>query len=304
MENFGIDINKDFGRFKNNFFIGFTLQEFLCIIAALIICAVIILPLAFIFHVDLMIAGYLGMGPAVVIIYCGFYEKAGLTFVEYRQKTKALKEMKKLHYESEESMETLMLIMEEEQAEAQKRLQELDASGKKKIKRKKVFKIAVCTIGLLAVFAMAAVFAFHGVKKAVKNREISNGKKEQMAEQMKKSAAETETAASSTAVTTTAEEKRVKTTVTTEQKSVTKANASEEKSAVEKPSQKTYETTVTSRQKQKTAVSSGTRQKKKSDKTKTTAKKKKTSPSTTAKRKTTESTKKENNEFQVDYNTN
>lgn len=311
MENISIEINKDFGRFKNNFFIGFTLQEFLCIIVALIVCAVIILPLALILHVDLIIAGYLGMGPAVIIIYCGFYEKEGLTFFEFRQKTKALKGMKRLCYESEESMETLMLLMEEEQQEVQKRLQEIDAFDKKTMKRKKAFQKAFCMIGLLVVSAVAAVFAFHGVKKAVKSQETFNGKKEQMAEQMKKkeSTEKVVTTPSSVTVMTTAATtttaKKKKATTEREQESVVKAETSKKQSVTVKASQKARTAKVaTTQQKKESSVSSGTRKKKKRSETKSTAKRKNTSHSTTEKKNTTESVKNESNEFQVDYSIN
>lgn len=304
MEHFSIEINKDFGNFKNNFALGYTLSEWVCIISALIICAIVILPLTLILHVDIMIAGYAGLIPAVTILYCGFYKKAGLSFREYHQKLNALKEMKNLHYESNESIENLMIIMEEEQKEAERILKEANIANEKKRSGVSILKKAVCAVFVIIAVGIATITTFH----VVKNHEMSKIKKEQIANEMqekeKKIIKETASKPTTTAVSKKTTEKKetlktasaTKKETTTEKKETVSSSssvASSRSSTSARSTTQERKSYVTKTKKKKTRINTAN---KKTAERKTSA--------TTAKKKKTTTERKEDSGFQVEYNTN
>ena len=61
MEHISIEINKDFGRYKHNFFLGYTLSECFFFFLGGLCCVLIILPLGLLLHIDLFIAGWCGV---------------------------------------------------------------------------------------------------------------------------------------------------------------------------------------------------------------------------------------------------
>lgn len=207
MEHISIEINKDFGGFKNNFCLGFTLTETLCILFATLCCGATVLPLCVLLHVDVFIAGYIGMIPTGLILFFGFYKKSGMDAKEYFAKSKALKKMKKLHYESEENPENIIMLMEEEK-EKQERTDVKDTQDSWNLtitKYKKRAKIAFGAIVVTMFLCAAGMSAFHFVK----NKELSNIKKSEISTEITKKESK-ETSKSSTEIITT--EKTVSTT--------------------------------------------------------------------------------------------
>lgn len=95
MEHISIEINKDFGRYKHNFFLGYTLSECFFFFLGGLCCVLIILPLGLLLHIDLFIAGWCGVIPASAIIYIGNHQRNGMSEMEYQKKMYALKKMKK-----------------------------------------------------------------------------------------------------------------------------------------------------------------------------------------------------------------
>ena len=67
MEHISIEINKDFGRYKHNFFLGYTLSECFFFFLGGLCCVLIILPLGLLLHIDLFITGWCGVIPASAI---------------------------------------------------------------------------------------------------------------------------------------------------------------------------------------------------------------------------------------------
>ena len=129
MEHISIEINKDFGRYKHNFFLGYTLSECFFFFLGGLCCVLIILPLGLLLHIDLFIAGWCGVIPASAIIYIGNHQRNGMSEMEYQKKMYALKKMKKLTYQSEETQESVLEILEEEIS--MKKAQENDISNTK-----------------------------------------------------------------------------------------------------------------------------------------------------------------------------
>ena len=208
MEHISIEINKDFGGFKNNFFLGFTLTETLCIMFATLCCGATVLPLCLLLHIDVFIAGYIGMVPTGFILFLGFYKKNGMDAKEYFAKSKALKNMKKLHYESEENPENIIMLMEEEeqvQSAAKDTKDTQDSWNLAITKYKKRAKIAFGAIVVTMFLCAAGMFAFHFVK----NKELSNIKKSEISTEITKKESK-KTSKSSTEIMTT--EKTVSTT--------------------------------------------------------------------------------------------
>ena len=80
-------------------------------------------------HIDLFIAGWCGVIPASAIIYIGNHQRNGMSEMEYQKKMYALKKMKKLTYQSEETQESVLEILEEEIS--MKKAQENDIPKKK-----------------------------------------------------------------------------------------------------------------------------------------------------------------------------
>lgn len=77
-------------------------------------CVLIILPLGLLLHIDLFITGWCGVIPASAIIYIGNHQRNGMSEMEYQKKMYELKKMKKLTYQSEETQESVLEILEEE----------------------------------------------------------------------------------------------------------------------------------------------------------------------------------------------
>lgn len=199
MEHISIEINKDFGGFKNNFCLGFTLTETLCIMFATLCCGATVLPLCLLLHIDVFIAGYIGMVPTGFILFLGFYKKNGMDAKEYFAKSKALKNMKKLHYESEENPENIIMLMKEEeqvQSAAKDTKDTQDSWNLAITKYKKRAKIAFGAIVVTMFLCAAGMFAFHFVK----NKELSNIKKSEISTEITKKESK-ETSKSSTELT-------------------------------------------------------------------------------------------------------
>ena len=114
MEHISIEINKDFGRYKHNFFLGYTLSECFFFFLGGLCCVLIILPLGLLLHIDLFIAGWCGVIPASAIIYIGTINEMECLKWNIRKKMYALKKMKQLTYQSEETQESVLEILEEE----------------------------------------------------------------------------------------------------------------------------------------------------------------------------------------------
>lgn len=213
MEHISIEINKDIGGIKNNFFLGFTLTETLCIVLATICCGAIVLPLCLLFHVDIFIAGYIGMIPTGFILFLGFYKKNGMDAKEYFAKSKALKKMKKLHYESEENPENIIMLMEEEKQERTGVKDTQDSLNLTITKYKKRAKIAFGAIVVTMFLCAVGMSAFHFVK----NKESSNIKKSEISteitkkESKKTSKSSTEIMTTEKTVSTTKKEKKMET---------------------------------------------------------------------------------------------
>lgn len=129
MEHISIEINKDFGRYKHNFFLGYTLSECFFFFLGGLCCVLIILPLGLLLHIDLFITGWCGVIPASAIIYIGNHQRNGMSEMEYQKKMYELKKMKKLTYQSEETQESVLEILEEEIS--MKKAQENDIPKKK-----------------------------------------------------------------------------------------------------------------------------------------------------------------------------
>ena len=303
MEHISIEINKDFGGFKNNFCLGFTLTETLCILFATLCCGATVLPLCVLLHVDVFIAGYIGMIPTGLILFFGFYKKSGMDAKEYFAKSKALKKMKKLHYESEENPENIIMLMEEEK-EKQERTDVKDTQDSWNLtitKYKKRAKIAFGAIVVTMFLCAAGMSSFHFVK----NKELSKIKKSEISTEITKKESK-ETSKSSTEIMTT--EKTVSTTkkekkTETESRpsdSSTTARRSNSTETVTQRSETTQARTTTARRRTeaKTEKRRLTTEKRKS----MTEKKKPTKPKPSKPTKpATEKPNKPN--FNVDYNT-
>ena len=155
MEHISIEINKDFGRYKHNFFLGYTLSECFFFFLGGLCCVLIILPLGLLLHIDLFIAGWCGVIPASAIIYIGNHQRNGMSEMEYQKKMYALKKMKKLTYQSEETQESVLEILEEEIS--MKKAQENDIPKKKvKFPIQRMIKMAML-IGIVVGIFMTAM---------------------------------------------------------------------------------------------------------------------------------------------------
>lgn len=303
MEHISIEINKDFGGFKNNFFLGFTLTETLCIMFATLCCGATVLPLCLLLHIDVFIAGYIGMVPTGFILFLGFYKKNGMDAKEYFAKSKALKNMKKLHYESEENPENIIMLMEEEeqvQSAAKDTKDTQDSWNLAITKYKKRAKIAFGAIVVTMFLCAAGMFAFHFVK----NKELSNIKKSEISTEITKKESK-ETSKSSTELTVTTEKtisptKKEKKTENRPSDSLTTARRSNSTVTQKSETTQTRPTTAQPRPETKTEKKKPkpTTEKRKS----TTEKKKPTKPKPS--KPTKPATEKPKPNFNVDYDTN
>lgn len=173
MEHISIEINKDFGRYKHNFFLGYTLSECFFFFLGGLCCVLIILPLGLLLHIDLFIAGWCGVIPASAIIYIGNHQRNGMSEMEYQKKMYALKKMKKLTYQSEETQESVLEILEEEIS--MKKLQEHDIPKKKvKFPIQRMIKMAM-RIGIVVGIFMTAMTI---LPQKVKQKQEAEGKQE------------------------------------------------------------------------------------------------------------------------------
>ena len=155
MEHISIEINKDFGRYKHNFFLGYTLSECFFFFLGGLCCVLIILPLGLLLHIDLFITGWCGVIPASAIIYIGNHQRNGMSEMEYQKKMYELKKMKKLTYQSEETQESVLEILEEEIS--MKKAQENDIPKKKvKFPIQRMIKMAML-IGIVVGIFMTAM---------------------------------------------------------------------------------------------------------------------------------------------------
>lgn len=303
MEHISIEINKDFGGFKNNFFLGFTLRETLCIMFATLCCGATVLPLCLLLHIDVFIAGYIGMVPTGFILFLGFYKKNGMDAKEYFAKSKALKNMKRLHYESEENPENIIMLMEEEeqvQSAAKDTKETQDSWNLAITKYKKRAKIAFGAIVVTMFLCAAGMFAFHFVK----NKELSNIKKSEISTEITKKESK-ETSKSSTELTVTTEKtisptKKEKKTENRPSDSLTTARRSNSTVTQRSETTQARPTTAQSRPETKTEKKKPkpTSEKRKS----TTEKKKPTKPKPN--KPTKPATEKPKPNFNVDYDTN
>ena len=173
MEHISIEINKDFGRYKHNFFLGYTLSECFFFFLGGLCCVLIILPLGLLLHIDLFIAGWCGVIPASAIIYIGNHQRNGMSEMEYQKKMYALKKMKKLTYQSEETQESVLEILEEEIS--MKKAQENDIPKKKvKFPIQRMIKMAML-IGIVVGIFMTAMTI---LPQKVKQKQEAEGKQE------------------------------------------------------------------------------------------------------------------------------
>ena len=173
MEHISIEINKDFGRYKHNFFLGYTLSECFFFFLGGLCCVLIILPLGLLLHIDLFIAGWCGVIPASAIIYIGNHQRNGMSEMEYQKKMYALKKMKKLTYQSEETQESVLEILEEEIS--MKKAQENDIPKKKvKFPIQRMIKMAM-RIGIVVGIFMTAMTI---LPQKVKQKQEAEGKQE------------------------------------------------------------------------------------------------------------------------------
>ena len=173
MEHISIEINKDFGRYKHNFFLGYTLSECFFFFLGGLCCVLIILPLGLLLHIDLFIAGWCGVIPASAIIYIGNHQRNGMSEMEYQKKMYALKKMKKLTYQSEETQESALEILEEEIS--MKKAQENDIPRKKvKFPIQRMIKVAML-IGIVVGIFMTAMTI---LPQKVKQKQEAEGKQE------------------------------------------------------------------------------------------------------------------------------
>ena len=171
MEHISIEINKDFGRYKHNFFLGYTLSECFFFFLGGLCCVLIILPLGLLLHIDLFIAGWCGVIPASAIIYIGNHQRNGMSEMEYQKKMYALKKMKKLTYQSEETQESVLEILEEEIS--MKKAQENDIPKKKvKFPIQRMIKMAML-IGIVVGIFMTAMTI---LPQKVKQKQEAEGK--------------------------------------------------------------------------------------------------------------------------------
>ena len=173
MEHISIEINKDFGRYKHNFFLGYTLSECFFFFLGGLCCVLIILPLGLLLHIDLFIAGWCGVIPASAIIYIGNHQRNGMSEMEYQKKMYELKKMKKLTYQSEETQESVLEILEEEIS--MKKAQENDIPKKKvKFPIQRMIKMAML-IGIVVGIFMTAMTI---LPQKVKQKQEAEGKQE------------------------------------------------------------------------------------------------------------------------------
>ena len=173
MEHISIEINKDFGRYKHNFFLGYTLSECFFFFLGGLCCVLIILPLGLLLHIDLFIAGWCGVIPASAIIYIGNHQRNGMSEMEYQKKMYALKKMKKLTYQSEETQESVMEILDEKISI--KKAEENDIPKKKmKFPIQKMIKMAMLIGIVVGVFMTAMTI----LPQKIKQKQEADGKQE------------------------------------------------------------------------------------------------------------------------------
>lgn len=178
MEHISIEINKDFGRYKHNFFLGYTLSECFFFFLGALCCIFIILPMGLWFHVDLFIAGWCGVIPASAVIYIGNHQRDGMSEIEYQKKIYALRKMRQLPYSSEETKENILELLSEE-------IKTKEIQEKKKIKPRKsngskIVKIAITAGIFISMIALAFIIVPHKVKQ----KQVAEVKQEAMASQI------------------------------------------------------------------------------------------------------------------------
>ncbi len=113
------------------------------------------------------------MIPASAIIYIGNHQRNGMSEMEYQKKMYALKKMKKLTYQSEETQESVLEILEEEIS--MKKAQENDIPKKKvKFPIQRMIKMAML-IGIVVGIFMTAMTI---LPQKVKQKQEAEGKQE------------------------------------------------------------------------------------------------------------------------------
>lgn len=178
MEHISIEINKDFGRYKHNFFLGYTLSECFFFFLGALCCILIILPLGLWLHLDLFIAGWCGVIPASAIIYIGNHQRDGMSEIEYQKKIYALKKMKSLSYSSEETQEAILELLSEGIKQKEK---EENKEGKiRKINLSKIVKMTMS----IGVIIGAIVTTIMIVPHKVKQKQVAEVKQETIRSQV------------------------------------------------------------------------------------------------------------------------
>lgn len=312
MEHISIEINKDFGRYKHNFFLGYTLSECFFFFLGGLCCVLIILPLGLLLHIDLFITGWCGVIPASAIIYIGNHQRNGMSEMEYQKKMYALKKMKKLTYQSEETQESALEILEEEIS--MKKAQENDIPRKKvKFPIQRMIKMAML-IGIVVGIFMTAMTI---LPQKVKQKQEAEGKQEAIRTQvLSKEESEKEPTTRQQEKTTTEQKKQKK--EKQNKKSIDQSTRKTPK--VEKITRTRKETTTERRITRKeeteayrtrssqstTAVRKKSTQEKKTKPTKSTTYKKKkqeTATTTAEKKKTPSKVTNQESQFEIEYET-
>ena len=275
-------------------------------------CVLIILPLGLLLHIDLFIAGWCGVIPASAIIYIGNHQRNGMSEMEYQKKMYALKKMKQLTYQSEETQESVLEILEEEIS--MKKAKENDIPKKKvKFPIQRMIKMAML-IGIVVGIFMTAMTI---LPQKVKQKQEAEGKQEAIRTQvLSKEESEKEPTTKQQEKTTTEQKKQKKekqnkksidqsTTQTPKVEKITQTRkeTTTERRIIRKEETETYRTR--SRQ-STTAVRKKSTQEKKTKPTKSTTYKKKkqeTVTTTAEKKKTPSKVTNQESQFDIEYET-
>ena len=252
------------------------------------------------------------MIPASAIIYIGNHQRNGMSEMEYQKKMYALKKMKKLTYQSEETQESALEILEEEIS--MKKAQENDIPKKKvKFPIQRMIKMAML-IGIVVGIFMTAMTI---LPQKVKQKQEAEGKQEAIRTQvLSKEESEKEPTTKQQEKTTTEQKKQKK--EKQNKKSIDQSTRQTPK--VEKITQIRKETTTERRITRKeetetyrtrssqstTAVRKKSTQEKKTKPTKSTTYKKKkqeTATTTAEKKKTPSKVTNQESQFEIEYET-
>lgn len=95
-----VDINKDVGEYKSNFFMGFSLKQCVSVLVSAALCIGTVV--LFQDKIGLTASCYLSMPLAAPVCLNAFYNKNGMNFTEYVKKTWKSLMQKPLLYVSEE----------------------------------------------------------------------------------------------------------------------------------------------------------------------------------------------------------